>query len=158
MQKILWSKRHGITIQCMVEDNPTPGTLGSHQLLLEQYIWLQKTGNQQMLFNTYFLRGMLSKHKKLHCVYCGRKNLRIYHWMEYAGSRRDMATADHFVAKSIDKDLAMEESNLRVACFSCNTNKDDKYWKERFPYPKIKEDELCTHSHGKSSETVPKFA
>ena len=141
MQTILWRKRDGITIQCTVEDYPTPGTLGSHQLLLEEYRWLQKRGSPQMLFNTYFLRRMLSVYKKLHCVYCGRRRLKIYSWIEFATNRRDMATADHFVPKSVDKKLAMEESNLRVACFSCNNRKADKRWRERFPYPKIKQNE-----------------
>ena len=136
MQKIIWRKRGNLTIQSMVEDDPTPGTLGSHKLLLESYIWLEKTGNPQMLFNTYFLRRMLSTYKKLHCVYCGRRSLKIYHWLEYAGKRRDMATADHFIPKSVDKLLAMDENNLRVACLLCNDKKKDHYWNEKFPYPK----------------------
>ena len=81
MQTIIRRKRNGVTIQYTVEDDPTPGTLGSHQLLLEQYRLLEKSIRfEQLLFNTYFLRKMKAKYKKLHCVYCGKKNLKIYHW------------------------------------------------------------------------------
>ena len=137
MQTIIWSKRKGVTVRSTVEDNPTPGTLGSHQLLIESYKLLQKSTHfEQLLFNTYFLRRMKSIHKDLHCVYCGKKNLRIYHWNEYAGERNNMATADHFIPKSLNpKVFSMDEGNLRVACSKCNTKKGSYYWDEKFPYP-----------------------
>ena len=136
MQTIIRRKRNGVTIQYTVEDNPTPGTLGSHELLLERYRLLEKSLHfEQLLFNTYFLRKMKSKYKKLHCVYCGRKNLKIYHWKEYVGNRKNMATADHFIPKSLNPEVfAMNEDNLRVACSSCNTKKANHYWDEKFPY------------------------
>ena len=138
MQVIIRSKRHGVTIRYTVEDEPTPGTYGSHQLLLEMYRLLEKSPHfEQLLFNTYFLRKMKSKYGKLHCVYCGRKNLRIYHWNEYAGDKRNMATADHFIPKSVNPAMySMNEDNLRVCCSSCNTKKANHYWDEKYPYKK----------------------
>ena len=140
MQTIIRSRKHGVTIRYTVEDDPTPGTLGSHQLLLESYRLLERSIKfEQLLFNTYFLRKMKSKHKSLHCVYCGKKNLRIYHWKEYTGNKKNMATADHFIPKSLNPAIfAMDEDNLRVACFDCNTKKQNYYWDEKFPYPKEK--------------------
>ena len=138
MQTVIRSKRNGVTIRHIVEDEPTPGTLGSHQLLLEQYRLLERSPHfEQLLFNTYFLRKMKGRYKTLHCVYCGKKNLKIYHWKEYAGSKWNMATADHFIPKSVNPSIfAMNENNLRVACYSCNTKKANYYWDEKFPYPK----------------------
>jgi 5-methylcytosine-specific restriction endonuclease McrA len=138
MQTIIRSRRHGVTIRYTVEDDPTLGTLGSHQLLLEQYRLLEKSPRfEQLLFNSYFLRKMKSTYKKLHCVYCGRKNLRIYHWNEFAGRKYDMATADHFIPKSVNPTVAMDVENLRVACHHCNSKKGSYYWDEKFPYPEI---------------------
>src|SRR3954469_25512529 len=99
MQKIIWSKGKTFTVQITVEDDPTPGTLGSHRLLLQEYRRLDppKTSSfQQMLFNTQFLRDMQKLHGKLWCVYCGKKGLKIYHWQENDKVHSIMATADHF--------------------------------------------------------------
>lgn len=136
MQVIIRSRRNGVTVRITVEDNPTQGTLGSHELLLDEYRLLQKSLKfKQLLFNTYFLRKIKSKYGNLHCVYCGKKNLKIYHWNERRCHRDDMATADHFIPKSINPDIfAMDESNLRVACSNCNNKKADYYWDEKFPY------------------------
>lgn len=136
MQVIIKYKRGNVTVRYTVEDDPTPGTLGSHQLLLEQYYILEKSPkSEQLLFNTYFLRKMKSKYKKLHCVYCGRKNLRLYHWREYPGRRDNMATADHFIPKSLNPEVfGMDENNLRVACYECNNKKRNDYWDEKYPY------------------------
>ena len=50
-----------------------------------------------------------------------------------------MATADHFIAKSLLPEvLAMDENNLCVACRKCNNNKGTYYWDEKYPYPEIK--------------------
>lgn len=139
MQTIIKSRKNGITVRYTVEDEPTPGTLGCYRLLTERLRLLEKSPKfEQLLFNTYFLRKMKSLHKELHCVYCGKKNLRIYHWNEYAGQREDMATADHFVPKSLAPNVfAMDEDNLRVACNKCNNKKANYYWDEKFPYPKL---------------------
>lgn len=144
MQVIILSRKNGVTVRHTVEDEPTPGSYGSHQLLLEQYRLLQKSPRfEQLLFNTYFLRRMKSKYGSLHCVYCGRKNLKIYHWNEYAGNRKNMATADHFIPKSINPEIfAMDEENLKVACFSCNTNKKNYYWDEKYPYPELQNEKI----------------
>lgn len=136
MHRIIRSKKNGVTISYTVEDCPTPGTFGSHQLLLEQYRLVEKSPRfEQLLFNTHFLRKMKSIHGTLHCVYCGKKNLRIYHWNEKPRSTNRMATADHFIPRSIAPHLAQDESNLRVACHKCNNRKAALYWKENFPYP-----------------------
>lgn len=136
MQVIIRSRKNDVTIRITVEDNPTPGTLGSHELLLDEYRLLQKSLRfKQLLFNSYFLRKMKSLYGSLHCVYCGKKNLRIYHWNEKARNMKDMATADHFVPKSLNPEVfGMDESNLRVACSPCNTKKANFYWDEKFPY------------------------
>lgn len=141
MQVIIRSKKRGVTVRYTVEDSPTPGTFGSHQLLLEQYRLLEKSPRfEQLLFNTYFLRKMKAKYGSLHCVYCGRKNLRIYHWKEFAGNKKNMATADHFIPKSVNPALfGMDEDNLRVACNSCNNKKKNDYWDEKYPYETEKE-------------------
>mgnify|MGYP001563947708 CR=1 FL=1 len=74
MQTIIHRKSKGVTIRYTVEDEPTLGTLGNYRLLIEQYIVMERCVNfKQLLFNTYFLRKMKSYHKKLHCVYCGKK-------------------------------------------------------------------------------------
>lgn len=137
MYRIIRSRRGGVMIGYTVEDDPTPGTLGSHQLLLDEYRLLEKSPRfQQLLFNTHFLRKMKNRYKILHCVYCGKKNLRIYHWKEYARGKDDMATADHFIPKSLAPHIfAMDENNLRVACHRCNSKKENYYWDEKFPYP-----------------------
>ena len=135
MHVIIRSKRNNVTVRITVIDDPTPGTFGSHQLLLDEYRLLEKSLHfEQLLFNTYFLRRMKSKYGNLHCVYCGRKNLRIYHWREFAGDRKNMATADHFIPKSVSPDLAKDEGNLRVACQKCNNDKKSHNWEEKFPY------------------------
>ena len=136
MQVIIRSRKRGVTVRYTVEDDPTPGTLGSHQLLLDEYRLLEKSPRfEQMLFNTYFLRKMKAKYGSLHCVYCGRKNLRIYHWKEYAGNMKNMATADHFIPKSLSPEIfGKDEGNLRVACHPCNNKKANFYWDEKYPY------------------------
>ncbi len=68
-------------------DNPTPGTWGSHQLLLEEYKRLDEEWQlgvdgepsgafKQLLFNTHVLEYMLEKYGELHCEYCGEPNLK----------------------------------------------------------------------------------
>jgi hypothetical protein len=134
-----------------IQEDPTPGTWGSHQLLLEEYKRLDEDWQfwvngmrmpspnikfRQLAFNTEFLEKMQRKHGELHCEYCGKPHLKIYHWTEKQG--KDVATADHFLPKSEYPDLAFKESNLKVACKKCNEKKGKKTVPPealKFPYP-----------------------
>lgn len=143
MRKIIY-RRHGINILYTVENNPTPGTLGSHRLLLEHYRKHEDPPKsrkfEQMLFNLRFLQSMEEKYGRLWCVYCGKKGLRIFLWREWK-DRKIMATADHFIPKSIAPDLAKNADNLRVCCDDCNSKKAANCWDEKFPYLKTEENE-----------------
>lgn len=147
--------------QYVVQENPTPGTWGSHQLLLEELKgqdedWIMEYAIRpsdpqyshipaglryskkfiQLIFNTNFLEKMLKTHGELHCEYCGKPHLKIYHWNEK--QRHDIATTDHFLPKIDWPDLQFNEDNLRVCCSKCNTKKGRGVWSHsavRFPYP-----------------------
>ena len=86
---------------------------------------------KQMLFNTKFIQHMIKTHGELHCEYCGKPNLRLYHWKsDEVKDHRDMATADHFLPKSIYPELAKDYTNLKVCCDQCNQDKKDDIWDE----------------------------
>lgn len=142
-----------ITQILSIADNPTPGTWGSHQLLLEQLKrededWIEWDGAmpgismgrfKQLHFNTQFLEYILAKYGELHCEYCGKPHLKIYSWKEKPG--KDVATADHFHARSTNKHLAFNRQNLLVSCGKCNWNKGKKVGEIghiRFYYPEDK--------------------
>lgn len=124
-----------IRVQVTVCDNPTPGTWGSHQLLLHEYRSLEDDDHwAQAWFNYRWLKDMELDYGPLWCVYCGKEELRIYGFKEKQ-YRGDMATADHLVPKSKAPHLAKDRSNLRVACWKCNNKKaDNETWKVKFPY------------------------
>lgn len=108
-----------------------------NDLLSQQVLGIKKF--KQITFNTEFLYGILNEYNELHCEYCGKPDLIIYDWFERNKIKDQMATADHFFPKSLDRALlAMEIKNLVVCCFNCNNKKADKIWKTdtlRFPYP-----------------------
>lgn len=121
-------------IQITVCENPTPGTWGSHQLLLWEYRGLQEDDRwDQLHFNYDFLKDMEISYGALWCVYCGKEELRIYHWKEKP-NYNDMATADHFIPKSKAPHLAKTRSNLKVCCWHCNNKKAAEEWPIKFPY------------------------
>jgi hypothetical protein len=126
-----FSRRQTITV-C---DDPTPGTWGSHQLLLHEYRGLEDDNHwAQAWFNYRWLKDMELDYGPLWCSYCGKEELKIYRFNEkqYYGN---MATADHFIPQSKAPHLAKERSNLRVACWKCNNKKAaHETWKIYFPY------------------------
>lgn len=145
MRKVVsYSNKECVVFHTIVPELPIDGSYANYILLKEEYKKLCDSpfGNsdkavekyKQLVFNTQFLEEMLEKHGELHCVYCGKEDLKIYYWWE-SKKRIDQATADHFYPKSIDSHLSMEKSNLRVCCHNCNTKKGSKIWEEKFPYP-----------------------
>lgn len=82
---------------------------------------------KQLVFNTLFLETMLRIRGRLICVYCGKENLRIFHWTEKSKNYSIMATADHFIPKS-KGGAAFDFKNMVVACNRCNCNKADKIY------------------------------
>lgn len=114
--------------------NATPGTWGSHQLLLHEYRMLDEDDHwSQAIFNITWLRDMELSYGPLWCSYCGKEELRIYdfHEKQYL---HNMATVDHYIARSKAPELSRDRSNLRVACWKCNNKKADKTWKVNFSY------------------------
>lgn len=121
-------------VQVSICENPTPGTWGSHQLLLHEYRNLCINDKwEQLHFNYDFLKDMEIGYGPLWCVYCGKEELKIYHWREKP-NYSDMATADHFIPRSEAPELSKVRSNLRVCCWDCNNKKGSDRWKEEFPY------------------------
>lgn len=117
-----------------VSEDATPGTWGSHQLLLHEYRMQDKDDHwAQALFNYKWLKDMELDYGPLWCCYCGKEELRIYHFKEkqYLGN---MATVDHYIARSKAPELSRDKKNLRVACWRCNNKKADKTWEVKFPY------------------------
>ena len=132
-------------VQSVVSEDPTPGTWGSHQLLLAQYReldeeWLANMPAnklKQVFFNIKFLRAILYRHGELHCEYCGKPNLILF-GLKKKPNKKTMATVDHFLPKSKYPHLAFSRNNLLVCCNTCNHKKDDNEWpssKVKFPYP-----------------------
>lgn len=103
----------------------------------ESWFYFHHKKGKQLLFNTTFLEETQREHNKLHCEFCGKKNLKIYKWHEKP-LRKIMATADHFFPKSSDKEnLSFEQTNMIVACDECNGKKGSEFWslsKLKFPY------------------------
>jgi 5-methylcytosine-specific restriction endonuclease McrA len=93
---------------------------------------------KQMLYNTKFLQIMIEQHGELHCEFCGKKGLKLYHWKyDKIKNYDDMATVDHFLPISEYPELAKEHSNLKVCCHECNQEKKDDIWDIstlKFPY------------------------
>ena len=148
MIEIIKKKNKAFRISIKVCKDATPGSWGSHQLLLQE---LRRSdvdygirgfgpGNpayDQMKFNTDWLKLMESKYGKLKCEYCGKPNLKIYEWYE-DNDIRIMATTDHFHPQKSHPQLQKETKNFVVACHSCNNNKKAKPGNKsaiKFPYP-----------------------
>jgi len=95
-------------------------------LLTEKILGTKKY--KHLVHNTEFLYKMLTKHGELHCEFCGKPDLRVYHWHEKKDFNK-MATADHFLAKSFDyENLAFNDDNLVVCCYQCNNKKGKAVW------------------------------
>lgn len=178
---VIRKKRSKVHVeQYVIQENPTPGTWGSHQLLVEELKmkdedWIMEHAIRpsdpqysnipaglryskkfiQLTFNTKFLEKMLKKHGELHCEYCGKQPLKIYRWNQRP--QHDIATADHFLPKIDWPDLQFKEENLRVCCSKCNTKKGKKVWPQsavKFPYP----EHLTLHTPFKSPKEKSHFS
>ena len=147
MIEILKKKSKYSRISIKVCENATPGTWGSHQLLLDQYkeedcSWIGTPSNPnpaylQMKFNTEWLESILAKYGELHCEYCGKSELKIYQWWEKP-NKSILATTDHFFPKKDFPHLAKEPGNFVVCCDSCNSKKRERVVNKsaiKFPYP-----------------------
>lgn len=150
MIKIIRYRKANVTVQYSIQEKPTPGTFGDY-ILLKRKLESQGEGKvleavkqkdpkryKQMVFNMAFLKEMRRKHKRLHCVYCGKRRLRIYEFSEKC-RRSDMATADHYLPKSLYPNLEFDKTNLRVCCDSCNSKKGSELWYEKFKYKQLKD-------------------
>jgi 5-methylcytosine-specific restriction endonuclease McrA len=80
---------------------------------------------EQMERNTDYLRRQEDEKGSLDCEYCGKENLKMYHWSEDKRYTGDMATVDHVVPRSRGGDD--DEDNLAVSCQPCNARKGDTY-------------------------------
>jgi len=134
MTTIILKKTVNRTVSVTVCDNPTLGSWGSHQLLLYEYRLLAVDDHwEQAWFNYRWLKDMELSYGPLWCAYCGKEDLRIYHFHEKQ-SYFNMATADHHLPKAEAPQLAYDRKNLRVACWKCNNKKGIQHWEEKFPY------------------------
>ena len=138
IRRILEKLTTHVKVETIVLGETTPGTPGDYQLLKQSYNTdINKKPNKknsnfkQLIFNTKFIQHMEKKHGELHCEYCGKPNLRLYHWKhDKVKNREDMATVDHFLPKSLYPELAQEYNNLKICCYSCNQKKKDDIWSE----------------------------
>lgn len=123
-----------VLLQIKVCSDATPGSWGSHQLLLHQYR-LEAENEQwaQAKFNYRWLKDMELDWGPLWCSYCGQEDLHIYHFFD-KHDHSDMATTDHFIPKSEAPHLAMNKKNLVVCCWNCNNKKANKRWEIKYPY------------------------
>jgi 5-methylcytosine-specific restriction endonuclease McrA len=148
IKKIVTRITTHVKVQHVIVGTHTSGSYADYLLLKETYKEKdpvpkkpKKVGRfKQMLFNTKFLQFMIKEHTDLHCEYCGKENLKLYHW-KYdtvtASSYSNMATVDHFLPKSLYPELAKDYDNLKVCCHKCNQKKKDDIWDEstlKFPY------------------------
>lgn len=146
MRRIVTKLTNHVKVQYKIYGNPTPGSFGDYLLLKDSYREIDPVPKvpkkadkfKQMLFNTKFLQHMRDKYGELHCEYCGKKNLRLYHWKyDKIKSHHDMATADHFLPRALYPELAKDYDNLKVCCHKCNQKKKDDIWDEstlKYPY------------------------
>ena len=108
--------------------------------------WAKKNEEKwsQLKFNINYLKKKVLEHEKLHCEYCGKKDLKVYDWCEVV-NLDDVATVDHFYPKSKFDDLKKEEKNFVIACYSCNNKKRDNLWETneiKFPLEENKINQL----------------
>jgi hypothetical protein len=147
MIRISKKDMRGARVTVTVCENATPGTWGSHQLLLDEYHSQDMRvrsprfgpGNpeyDQMEFNTNWLKSMEAKYGSLRCEYCG-KPLKIFEWWQKPDVET-IATTDHFFPKASRPDLAREVKNFVVSCHHHNNRKKAKIISKsaiKFPYP-----------------------
>lgn len=145
VKKIVTKLTNHVIVQHVIIGTPTSGSYADYLLLKETYqenystIGNKINGNfKQMLFNTKFLQDMVVKYGELHCEYCGKKDLILYHWKyDKIKNHHDMATVDHFLPRAVYPELAKEYDNLKVCCHKCNQKKKDDIWDKstlNFPY------------------------
>ena len=146
IQKIITRITNHVKVQHIIVGSHRPGSYADYILLKQQYLDIDTTPKiskkagkfKQMLFNTKFLQHMLKEHGELHCEYCGKEDLRLYHWKyDKVKSYDDMATADHFLPRATHPELAKDFDNLKVCCHKCNQDKKDDLWEEttlKHPY------------------------
>lgn len=153
MEKVIsYITKEAVVFHTIASFPPKSGSYADYILLKQEYRKLDPSSVfgdnpkaveklKQLLFNTEFLEEMKAAYGTLHCVYCGEQDLQIYYWWEH--KRRDnQATADHFIPKSKDPELAFDKSNLRVCCLKCNNKKHSHLWKEKFPYKTSKDENI----------------
>ena len=85
---------------------------------------------EQLLFNTKHVHGELDRCGSLRCVFCGKKNLVIYHWSDKNKNVDIMATTDHFNPKS-NGGSPLNLKNCVVSCYRCNRKKLSYKWSIR---------------------------
>jgi 5-methylcytosine-specific restriction endonuclease McrA len=146
VKKIVTKLTNHVKIQHVILNTPTSGSYADYLLLKETYEnkgpvtkSTKKANNfKQMLYNTKFLQYMIKEYGELHCEYCGKKGLVLYHWKyDKVKSYHNMATVDHFLPKATYPELAKDYNNLKVCCHKCNQDKKDDIWDEstlKFPY------------------------
>lgn len=146
IKKIVTKLTTHVKVQHVIIGTPTSGSYADYLLLKDGYRDIdpvpkstKKAGKfKQMLFNTKFLQHMIKEHGELHCEYCGKKDLVLYHWKyDTVKDYNDMATADHFLPRATYPELAKDYNNLKVCCHKCNQKKKDDIWDEstlKFPY------------------------
>ena len=85
MIKIISYITNHIKIQDIIIGSYTSGSYADYLMLKESYRNKnrpkkdKKSKFKQMLFNTKFLQNMLEKYGELHCEYCGKPDLILYH-------------------------------------------------------------------------------
>ena len=150
MVEIVKQKNKVVRVSIKVCENATPGSWGSHQLLLDEYRcadptrWTStpdgKAVYEQMMFNTAWLEYMLEKYGELHCEYCGKPHLKINPWW-LRPDLEVLATTDHFHPQKTHPHLCKETKNFVVACHRCNNNKKAKHFDKssiKYPYPEVR--------------------
>ena len=143
VKKIVTKLTNHVKVQHVILSTPTSGSYADYQLLKESYKGENPTPKKaskfkQMLFNTKFLQFMIKEYGELHCEYCGKKDLVLYHWKyDKVKNNDDMATVDHFLPRATYPELAKDYDNLKVCCHKCNQEKKDDIWDKstlKFPY------------------------
>lgn len=132
-------RKYGVnTVHTIYVEDPHPQSYASY-LLMKRELWMaagnwhlsDPEGWEQLQFNQKFLRDVLEKHGELHCEYCGEPNLVLKEWNQVRKFGDLIATADHFIPKSLDKlKYSHDINNLVVCCEECNRRKADKIWDE----------------------------
>ncbi len=96
-----------------------PGSAADYLMLLrriapmtDEYVIERYKNGEQLVFNTKFIQSIKERYNELHCEFCG-KDLVLYYWWE-TNKRGDMATADHFFPKSLDKERLSFEKRKAI--------------------------------------------